>query len=174
MSHVDEGTVTGVVAEEMTGAPAVETVGVTFVMIEIATMTGAEEMTSEEDGIIVEVPPADTVVDPQVGTVAAADLGLGVLHQDVTMIETGDVTTAHLEDTMIVTTGVAMMITGMVVVEEDGVPIEMVVEVVDETIVAMEGTKFVARNSSFFGEKMAPFQGTCYRCLYHADNCDTT
>ena len=146
---VDEGTVvTGVVVDGMTD-PVVETVGVTFEMIEIAMMTGAEEMTSEEDGIIGEIPPADTVVDLQVGTVVAADLGLGVLHQDVTTIETGDVTTVHLDDMMIVTTGVAMMITGMVVVEEDGVPIETVV-VVDETIVVTEGTKsFAARNFSF-------------------------
>ena len=144
MSRVDEGTVTGVVAEEMTGAPAVETVGVTFVMIEIATMTGAEEMTSEEDGIIVEAPPADTVVDPQVGTVAAADLGLGVLHQDVTMIETGDVTTVHPDAIMIVTIGTDTMTRGMEVVDE---VLERKIEM-DKMIVDTEGHNVVLQGGT--------------------------
>ena len=111
---VNEGMETDVVIEETTGVLVVEIVGETSDMIETATTIVAEEMITEEDEIIGEVLLEVTAVD----MVVAVDLGRGVLHLDVTMIETGDVTTVHPDVIMIVTIGTDTMTRGMEVVDE--------------------------------------------------------
>ena len=114
---VNEGMETDVVIEETTGVLVVEIVGETSDMIETATTIVAEEMITEEDEIIGEVLLEVTAVD----MVVAVDLGRGVLHLDVTMIETGDVTTVHPDVIMIVTIGTIgtdTMTRGMEVVDE--------------------------------------------------------
>ena len=131
---------TDVVIEETTGVLVVEIVGVTSDMIETATTIVAEEMITEEDEIIGEVLLEVTAVD----MVVAVDLGRGVLHLDVTMIETGDVTTVHPDAIMIVTIGTDTMTRGMEVVDE---VLKRKIEM-DKMIVDMEGHNVVLQGGT--------------------------
>ena len=140
MLLVNEGMETDVVIEETTGVLVVEIVGETSDMIETATTIVAEEMITEEDEIIGEVLLEVTAVD----MVVAVDLGRGVLHLDVTMIETGDVTTVHPDAIMIVTIGTDTMTRGMEVVDE---VLKRKIEM-DKMIVDMEGHNVVLQGGT--------------------------